>query len=437
MSAVVGRRGVDSDVAVWLRELTAAVDADNLTPDVVCGRCRTARLLADAPPPVAAHAALAAADLQAGPTQPLRLLRSDTVCRDLSVAADGASINLVVARMTVPGGPWPGHFGLEAVAFRALPATAPAWFPPVAAGHGLCFGAPLAASRGFADGGGAVLFPEQLSVVTRPLGQAFGVVFLPKLSALFTAHVLPVLDAAVLGFDPCDRAALDAMRAAAFAAHEWGHNVGAQIERTTVTRRRRFAAVLSELHADLAALVMLLADNSAPLAEPAARLLVADRVVREAWLPRPYAQVDAIAARHLLRLLATVGALSFGSAGLRVDLGAVAHATAAQFDRVAEVLAACQSDDLQPAVDYLSATGWHIDGTACRLDLGANLGAALARLRPPVEAHHLVDRASPRGAEVVAIRPADRDQPGLPDVVGQIHDGGHLIGEAQVRGEEA
>lgn len=384
MSAVVDHRGVDGDVAAWLRELAAAVDADNLTPDVVCGRCRTGRLLADAPPAVAAHAALAAADLNTDPARLLRLVRSDIVCRDLAVCADGTSINLAVARMTVPGGPWPGHFGLEAVAFRAVPATVPEWFPPVASAHRLGFGAVLAASRGFAEGGGAVLFPEQLSVLTRASGQAFGVVFLPKLSALFTGHVLPVLDAAGLGFDPCDRAALDEVRAAAFAAHEWGHNVGAPIEQTTVTRRRRFAAVLSELHADLAALVMLLDGNPAGLAEPAARLLVADRVVREAWLPRPYAQVDAIAARHLLRLLASVGALSFGTAGLRIDLGPVRRAVSGQLDRVAGVLAACHGGDLQSAVDYLTTTGWRIDGTACRLDLGANLGAALARHRPRV-----------------------------------------------------
>jgi hypothetical protein len=87
------------------------VDADNLTPDMACGHSRTARRLADAPPLVASHAALAAADLGVDAARPLRLLRSDTVCRDLALAADGASVNLAVARMTVPGGPWPGHFG--------------------------------------------------------------------------------------------------------------------------------------------------------------------------------------------------------------------------------------------------------------------------------------------------------------------------------------
>jgi hypothetical protein len=382
VSAVVSPAAVDPGVAAWLGELVAAVDADNLTPDVACGGSRTARRLADAPSVVAVHVALTAADLGADAARPLRLLRSDSVCRDLTVAADGASVNLAVARMTVPGGPWPGHFGLEAVAFRAMPAQMPTWFPPVAVAHALCFGVLLAASRGFAGGGGAVLFPEQLSVVTRPAGQAFGVVFLTKLSALFIAQVLPVLDVGRLGFDPCDRAALDAVRAAAFAAHEWGHNVGAPIEQTTVTRCRRFAAVVSELHADLAALVMLLADNPAPLAESAALVLLADRVVREAWLPRPHAQVDAIAARHLLRLLAMAGALSFGAAGLRADLGVVRHVTGAHLDEVAGVLAACQCGDLQPAADYLTAAGWRIDGTACRLDLGANLGVALTRCTP-------------------------------------------------------
>ncbi len=385
MSVVLSRQRVDSSLAAWLRELTAAVDADNLTPDVTSGNCRTARLLAAAPPSLAEHTALALADIGSDPARPLRLLRSDKVCGDLTITADAESVNLVVARMTVPGGPWPGHFGLEMVAFLAAPAQTPDWFPPLAAAHPLCFGVPIAASRGFAEGGGAVLFPEQLSVASRPPGQAFGAVFLPKLAALFTAHVLPVIDAAGAGFDPTDRAELEAMRAAAFAAHEWGHNVGAPIEQTTVTRRRRFAAVLSELHADLAALGMLLSGRHHPMAPPAAWLLVADRIVREAWLPRPYAQVDAIAARHLLRMLATAGALSFGRAGLRIELGSVAEATHAELGPVAEVLAACRSGDLQPAVDYLDTTGWHIKGTDCWLDLGANLGAALAR-HPPAQA---------------------------------------------------
>lgn len=385
MSVVLSRHRIDSGLAAWLRELTAAVDADNLTPDITSGTCRTARLLTAAPPGLAPHTDLALADIGSDLARPLRLLRSDRVCGDLTITTDADSINLVVARMTVPGGPWPGHFGLEAVAFRAVPAQPPDWFPPLLAAHPLCFGIPLAASRGFAEGGGAVLFPEQLSVATRPPGQAFGVVFLPKLAALFTSHVLPVIDAAGAGFDPADRIELEAMRAAAFAAHEWGHNVGAPIEQTTVTRRRRFAAVLSELHADLAALEMLLYGTLHPMAFPAAWLLVADRVVREAWLPRPHAQVDAIAARHLLRMLATAGALSFGRAGLRIDLGAVAEATHAELGPVAEVLAACHSGDLQPAVDYLSSTGWQIKDTDCWLDLGANLGTALVQ-HPPAQA---------------------------------------------------
>ncbi|MEU8656145.1 hypothetical protein [Actinoplanes philippinensis] len=382
MSVVLSRRRLDSGLAAWLRELAAAVDADNLTAEISSGDSRTARLLSAAPPGMTDHASLALADIVSDPARPLRLLRSDRVCRDLTISPDDASINLVVARMTVPGGPWPGHFGLEAVAFRATPARTPDWFPPLAKAHPLCFGVPLAASRGFAEGGGAVLFPEQLSVVSRPTGQAFGVVFLPKLAALFTAHVLPVIDAARAGFDPGDRTELEEMRAVAFAAHEWGHNVGAPIEQTTVTRRRRFAAVLSELHADLAALKMLWSGRHHPVALPAAWLLVADRVVREAWLPRPYAQVDAIAARHLLRMLATAGALSFGSAGLRIDLGSVAQAVQSEVGQVAEVLAACRSGDLQPAVEYLDSSGWHIKNTDCWLDLGANLGAALMRHLP-------------------------------------------------------
>jgi hypothetical protein len=72
-------------------------------------------------------------------------------------------------------------------------------------------------------------------------------------------------------------------------------------------------------------------------------------------------------------------ALSFGSAGLRVNLAAVLHATADHLECVAGLLALCQAGDLQPVADYLTANGWHVDGTTCRLDVGANLGAALSR----------------------------------------------------------
>lgn len=253
----------------------------------------------------------------------------------------------------------------------------PTWFPPVLTQHGLCFGSILAASRGFADGEGAVLFPEQLSVTVRPDDQAFGVVFLSKLSGMFRSHVLPTLDAAHLGFDPRDQVAMDAVRSAAFAAHEWGHNVGAQIERTTTVRRRRFAAVLSEFHADLAGLLMLLSADPSLEAWPAALTLVVDRVVREAWLPQPHAQVDAIAARQLLRLLAAYRALWFGPSGLRVELALVRSAIAAHVNQVVEVLSACRGGDVQPAADYLASSGWRIEGTACQMDLGANLGDVL------------------------------------------------------------
>lgn len=264
----------------------------------------------------------------------LRRLRSDTVCRELAVRSDGVSVNLAVARMTGPGGPWPGHFGLEAVAFTAKPAQSPTWFPPLPVRPGgdvlqLSFGTPVAASRAFSDGGGAVLFPEQFSVSSRQSGQAFGVAFLSKLASLFTVQVLPVLDAAELGFDACSASERDEVRAIAFSAHEWGHRASSGMEQSAIVRRRRFASVLSELHADLADLRMLLVGSAGPLAEAAARMLLFDRVVREAWLPRPHAQVDAIAARHLVRLLAGSGALAFGAGGLRVDLAALRECTEA------------------------------------------------------------------------------------------------------------
>ena len=72
-------------------------------------------------------------------------------------------------------------------------------------------------------------------------------------------------------------------------------------------------------------------------------------------------------------------------AGLRIDLGPVAETTRSELVRVAEVLAACRSGDLRPAVEYLDSSGWQIRDTDCWLDLGANLGAALTR-RPPAQA---------------------------------------------------
>ncbi|MDQ3761099.1 MAG: hypothetical protein M3460_05185 [Actinomycetota bacterium] len=125
-----------------------------------------------------------------------------------------------------------GHFGLEAVAFTAFPARMPTAFPAVAAKVGLHFGQILAASRAFREGSGAVLFPEQLAVRTRPNRQAFGVVFLDKLVELFRARVLPVLDDHALPMADRSPQVLRDLRRLAFLAHEWGHQAGTGAEQT-------------------------------------------------------------------------------------------------------------------------------------------------------------------------------------------------------------
>jgi len=157
------------------------------------------------------------------------------------------------------------------------------------------------------------------------------------------------------------------LRRLAFLAHEWGHLAGPAVEQAV----RRLVAVASELHADLAAVAMLLA-CPAPWAEPVARVLVADRIVREAWLRRPYAQVDAIAARQLLALLTAAGAARLGPDGrLLLDLDAAKHTVAEELDRVREVERACYAgaDGPQAASDYLRAHSWTLVDAACHREL--------------------------------------------------------------------
>jgi hypothetical protein len=63
--------------------------------------------------------------------------------------------------MTVPGGPWPGHFGLETLAFRATQGVMPPEFGFGNAEFDLDFGSLLEASRGYRHGSGAVLWGLQ------------------------------------------------------------------------------------------------------------------------------------------------------------------------------------------------------------------------------------------------------------------------------------
>src|SRR6266516_6708713 len=187
----------------WATALVRAVDTDNATPSLACAKASTLEWLKVAPEPFADHATLSLSDFTKTGSQALTRLRSDAVANRLTISEGHP--NLVVGRMTVPGGPWPGHFGLEAVVFDAEPASMPASFPPLSGAQSgafrLHFGRIVAASRGFRDGSGVTLFPEQFAVQQRSARQAFGAVFLEKLATLFRDQVLPVLELSVVAVD--------------------------------------------------------------------------------------------------------------------------------------------------------------------------------------------------------------------------------------------
>lgn len=353
----------------WIDALIGAVDSDNTRP-VRCGTSATARTLGQAPEVLRRQAALAAQDLHRVSEKPLARLRSDQVAHRLRVNHHDA--NVAVARMTVPGGPWPGHFGLEAIVFTALPARFPEFFPaaPRPTSSALSFGRILGASRAYRDGSGAVLFPEQLAVRTRPAAQSFGVVFLDKLTDLFTHRVLPLLEHGVGGEH-------GPIRRLAFLAHEWGHHCGSGAEQSVIARRRRLVAVISELLADCAAITMLTATRREDARE-AVRVLIADRIIREAWLPTPHAQVDAIAARHLLAVLTAGGAAGLREGRLWLDVDRAAELAAAELARVRPVEQRCCVEGSEPAREYLRCRGWSVTDQACHRDLDDPVADTLA-----------------------------------------------------------
>jgi hypothetical protein len=374
---------LDPTVAAWVDDLVNAVDNDNTIDGLKCENGATRWLLRVAPKEMGEQVRLALEDLDRTADRPLAALRSDSVAQRFAPTPLAGGLNVLVARMTVPGGPWPGHFGLETVVFRSRPAVMPAACPPTRKGVGLHFGQLVAASRGYRDGAGTVLFPEQLSVDVRPGHQAFGVVFLDRLHQLFRARVLPVL--ATSTFAPAEVRTLFELRGRAFLAHERGHLQGADLEAAVLTRRRRLAAVVSELHADLDALVMLL-DSPDPMARAAAKVLAADRIIREAWLKRSYAQVDAIAARHLLVLLAKAGAVTLDGGRLSLDLAVARHRLDEEVHRVRELERSCCTNGLEPARQYLRDAGWAVVDSACHRELESPiarfLGYAASRSVP-------------------------------------------------------
>lgn len=346
----------------WIDDLVAAVNRDNDQPTAPVPHSHTLATLATAPEALRSQTDLAAADFAAAAHESLEMLRSDRVAADFRVVG-GGDLNALIARMTVPGGPWPGHYGLEALAFTATPVTFPDWFPHTGAVSTIHFGEVVATSNGFARGQGAVLFPELLSVRARGRGQAFGVVFLDRLIQLFADRVAPVLRSlqGPVYHDHDSRAT----RALAFAAHEWGHLSGPiDYEATVLARRQRPVAIISELHADLSALAMLTTIGSQD-ALAAAQTLLFDRIIREAWLPRAHAQVDSIAARHLLTLLQGTNFLSVETTAAQLHLDRAWPRLIAECERVREVEIRCADGDVAPAQQYLTGFGWQVDDRGC------------------------------------------------------------------------
>lgn len=359
----------------WVGELIRAVDDDNRHQDRTCAASATRRVLAAAPPEARYHASLSLADFDRAADRPLGALRSDTVAHEFTADVSGGGLNVLVGRMTVPGGPWPGHFGLEALAFRATSGAMPPAFGTGNAEFSLDFGALVAASRGYRDGSGAVLFPEQLSVDERPHHQAFGVVFLDRLHALFVSKVLPLLADGT--FDPTEVDRMFDLRRLAFLAHERGHLATSDPEAVVVARRRRLVGVVSELHADLEALDVL-ATSGEPHSPAAAIVLVADRIAREAWLRRPYAQVDAIAARQLLGLLSEAGGVLVDGRRLRIEIDKAMPRLREELDRVRALERLCCQEGQEPAREYLRRSGWKVVDTNCYRELDTSVARFLA-----------------------------------------------------------
>lgn len=210
--------------------------------------------------------------------------------------------------------------------FSSRPAVMPIDFPPARVEPVLHFGRLLAASRGYRDGAGAVLFPEQLSVTTRPTSQAFSVVFLDRFHELFFARVLPVL------------------------------------QEDTFTHAER---------------------ENLRVATPG--------------LPRPRARPSAgcrpgngaIAARQLLAVLAQTGAVSLSQDGrVRLEIDKAQSRLREELERVRELEQACCRVGLEPAREYLRASGWTVVDAACYRELeepfARFLGHSASRSAPTV-----------------------------------------------------
>jgi hypothetical protein len=371
------RAGADQELLMaWTRRLIDAVNADNET-DPRCDAAASHRILAAHPQELRQGAALALADFALAGPAPLTGLRSDSVAQHFTTQVAPA-VNLLVARLTVPGGPWPGHFGLEAILFRASQACMPEWFPPTPMPFPLHFCEVLAATNGFLKGQGGVMFPELLSR-TEPIDrQVFGLVFIDRLTGLYLQRVVPVrnavnLRAEDLGGDP---AILRRRRQVAFMAHEWGHLTEPMPYGLTVRASRRPMAIIGELHADLAAIDML-ARHSTDEAMATADCLVLDRIAREAWLPRARSQVNSVAARQLLLLLREGGAFQPIGDGYELRLDKALPRLRDELG-IVKAMESASSRGPGSAEDYLSKQGWVLSDNRYHLELSDDLSTRLS-----------------------------------------------------------
>lgn len=345
--------------AEWAADAFRRVDELNADPEATLESSGFAATLESAPTGLRAQVRLTQQDLaKLDGDDPLLNLRSDSVADDTRIVNDDSTHNLVLGRMTVPGGPRPGAYALEGVLFTARPARMPEFFPELPDEHALDFGTLVSQTSGFGSGDGCVVFPEQLSVRVRSGTQSFGVVFIDKLSQLFAERVLPRLSAASRDL-VTQSGKLEDVRELAFLAHEWGHLISPASQDEVILRRRRVAAVLNEYYADLQALAMLAKLGADGVG--AAVVLIADRVVREARLLHRHRQVDAIAGQMLLVTAVRSGLCDTAADGIDVRADGSFELIEQEIRAVAEVEARASYDHIEPLEQFMRDRGWEID----------------------------------------------------------------------------
>lgn len=351
----------------WSKRLVAAVDEDNESPPHRCDELLTSAVLRDAPDWAREHASLALADFAAAGEGPMADLRADVVAREFTVVPAAGHLNVLVARMLVPGGPWPGHRGIEAVVFHSRSSRMPDWFPHLENNQEVVtFAETVVSSAALRGGHGHVIFPELLAISGPLESQRFGIVLVDHLANLYQAHAVPI--AVELGWlTPDETKNAGDLRTLAFHAHEWGHRaMDDGYSENVANHRRRLLAVTSEITADVAALNML-SGSTHPLAPEVARALVLDRILRDAWLVRWEAHVASIVGRLLMQFLVRVGALSAPSGCLALDLAAARHAFASEMATLGRAYRASNRGDDDPAVRYFAENGWTVTANGISL----------------------------------------------------------------------